>query len=167
MSLISFIKEAGEKLFKHPQAEAAAAPAGAAPAAESDVAKLNATAGAAIEKYIESQGLKVDGLNVGYDGATQTVTVSGVAPDQATKEKVVLCCGNVAAVAKVNDMLTVANKTEPESKFHTVKSGDTLSKIAKEAYGDANAYMKIFEANKPMLKDPNKIYPGQMLRIPA
>ena len=51
--------------------------------------------------------------------------------------------------------------------YRTVKSGDTLSKIAKEAYGDANAYMKIFEANKPMLKDPNKIYPGQMLRIPA
>jgi nucleoid-associated protein YgaU len=168
MSLISFIKEAGEKLFKHPQAEAAAAPAAAAPAApQPDVAKLNATAGAAIEKYIQSQGLEVDGLNVGYDGATQTVTVSGVAPDQATKEKVVLCCGNVASVAKVNDMLTVAAPTEPESKFHTVKSGDTLSKIAKEAYGDANAYMKIFEANKPMLKDPNKIYPGQMLRIPA
>jgi nucleoid-associated protein YgaU len=165
MSLISFIKEAGEKLFKHPQAEAAAAPAAATP--QADVAQLNATAGAAIEKYIESQGLKVDALNVGYDGASQTVTVSGVAPDQTTKEKVVLCCGNVAAVAKVNDMLTVAAATVPESRFHTVKSGDTLSKIAKEAYGDANAYMKIFEANKPMLKDPNKIYPGQMLRIPA
>ena len=95
------------------------------------------------------------------------MTVSGVAPDQATKEKIVLCCGNVASVAKVNDMLTVAAPAEPESKYHTVKSGDTLSKIAKEAYGDANAYMKIFEANKPMLKDPNKIYPGQMLRIPA
>ena len=164
MSLISFIKEAGEKLFKHPQAEA---PAGAPAAAPPDIAQLNATAGAAIEKYIASQGLQVEGLNVGYDGATQTVTVSGVAADQATKEKVVLCCGNVASVSKVNDMLTVAAPAEPESTYHTVKSGDTLSKIAKEAYGDANAYMKIFEANKPMLKDPNKIYPGQMLRIPA
>ena len=164
MSLISFIKEAGEKLFKHPQAEA---PAGAPAAAPPDIAQLNATAGAAIEKYIASQGLQVEGLNVGYDGATQTVTVSGVAADQATKEKIVLCCGNVASVAKVNDMLTVAAPAEPESTHHTVKSGDTLSKIAKEAYGDANAYMKIFEANKPMLKDPNKIYPGQMLRIPA
>jgi len=163
MSLISFIKEAGEKLFKHPQAEAGAAPAAAPP----DVAQLNAAAGAAIEKYIASQGLQAEGLDVGYDGATQTVTVSGVAADQATKEKIVLCCGNVASVAKVNDMLTVATPAEPESKYHTVKSGDTLSKIAKEAYGDANAYMKIFEANKPMLKDPNKIYPGQMLRIPA
>jgi nucleoid-associated protein YgaU len=164
MSLISFIKEAGEKLFKHPQAEAAGAAPAAAP---QDIAQLNAAAGAAIEKYIASQGLQAEGLDVGYDGATQTVTVSGVAADQATKEKIVLCCGNVASVAKVNDMLTVAAPAEPESTYHTVKSGDTLSKIAKEAYGDANAYMKIFEANKPMLKDPNKIYPGQMLRIPA
>jgi nucleoid-associated protein YgaU len=94
------------------------------------------------------------------------VTVSGVAPDQSTKEKIVLCCGNVAAVAKVNDMLTVADGGGAESSYREVKSGDTLSKIAKEAYGDANAYMKIFEANKPMLSNPDKIYPGQKLRIP-
>jgi nucleoid-associated protein YgaU len=162
MSLISFIQEAGEKLFNRPKA-APAAPSAAAP----DVDALNATAGQAIEKYIAAQGLKADGLDVKYDGASQTVTVSGVAPDQATKEKIVLCCGNVASVAKVNDLLTVAAGGEPESTYREVKSGDTLSKIAKEAYGDANAYMKIFEANKPMLKDPNKIYPGQMLRIPA
>ena len=160
MSLISFIQEAGEKLFNHPKA------APAAGAATPDIDALNATAAQAIEKYISSQGLAAQGLSVAYDGASQTVTVSGVAPDQATKEKVVLCCGNVASVAKVNDMLTVAAPAEPESTYHTVKSGDTLSKIAKEAYGDANAYMKIFEANKPMLKDPNKIYPGQKLRIP-
>jgi len=64
-------------------------------------------------------------------------------------------------------MLTVAAASEPESTYRAVKSGDTLSKIAKEEYGDANAYMKIFEANKPMLSHPDKIYPGQMLRIPA
>ena len=161
MSLISFIQEAGEKLFNRPKA-APAAEATATP----DIAALNATAAQAIEKYISSQGLAAQGLAVAYDGASQTVTVSGVAPDQATKEKIVLCCGNVAAVAKVNDMLTVATQSEPESTYREVKSGDTLSKIAKEAYGDANAYMKIFEANKPMLKDPDKIYPGQVLRIP-
>jgi len=164
MSLISFIQEAGEKLFNHPKA-APAAPS-AAPAATPDVNALNATAGQAIEKYIASQGLKADGLDVKYDGASQTVTVAGVAPDQATKEKIVLCCGNVAAVAKVNDMLTVAGGNGPESTYREVRSGDTLSKIAKEAYGDANAYMKIFEANKPMLSNPDKIYPGQKLRIP-
>ena len=159
MSLISFIQEAGEKLFNHPKAAPAAAPT-------PDIAALNATAGQAIEKYIAAQGLKADGLDVAYDGASQTVTVSGVAPDQATKEKIVLCCGNVAAVAKVNDMLTVAEGSGQESTYREVKSGDTLSKIAKEAYGDANAYMKIFEANKPMLSNPDKIYPGQKLRIP-
>jgi len=52
------------------------------------------------------------------------------------------------------------------SKTYTVKAGDTLSKISKEMYGDANQYQRIFEANQPMLKDPDKIYPGQMLRIP-
>jgi len=168
MSLISFLRDAGEKLFNAPKS--APAPAAASPAApagaQPDVAALNATAGQAIERYIASQGLKADGLDVKYDGATQTVTVSGVAADQATKEKIVLCCGNVASVAKVNDLLTVASGGEQESKYHEVKSGDTLSKIAKEEYGDANAYMKIFEANKPMLSNPDKIYPGQKLRIP-
>ena len=160
MSLISFIQEAGEKLFNRPKA------APAAGATTPDIDALNATAAQAIEKYISSQGLAAQGLSVVYDGASQTVTVSGVAPDQATKEKIVLCCGNVAAVAKVNDLLTVATPSEPESTYREVKSGDTLSKIAKEAYGDANAYMKIFEANKPMLSNPDKIYPGQKLRIP-
>ena len=164
MSLISFIQEAGEKLFNHPKAPAASAAPAAAPP---DIDALNATAGQAIERYIGSQGLKADGLDVKYDGATQTVTVAGVAPDQASKEKIVLCCGNVAAVAKVNDLLTVAQGGGAESTYREVKSGDTLSKIAKEAYGDANAYMKIFEANKPMLSSPDKIYPGQKLRIPA
>ncbi len=162
MSLISFLQDAGEKLFSQPKTAPAA---GAAPAP--DMAALNASAGQAIGKYIASQGLKADGLDVAYDGASQTVTVSGVAPDQATKEKIVLCCGNVASVAKVNDLLTVATPAEAESTYREVKAGDTLSKIAREAYGDANAYMKIFEANKPMLSNPDKIYPGQMLRIPA
>ena len=164
MSLISFLQDAGEKLFNRPKA--APAPAAAAPAAP-DIAALNETAAKAIERYIGSQGLKADGLDVKYDGASQTVTVSGVAPDQETKEKIVLCCGNVSSVAKVNDLLTVAGGSGKESNFREVKSGDTLSKIAKEEYGDANAYMKIFEANKPMLKHPDKIYPGQVLRIPA
>ena len=162
MSLISFIQEAGEKLFNRPKA--APAPTAAAPAP--DVAALNETAGQAIERYIGSQGLKAEGLDVKYDGASQTVTVAGVAPDQETKEKIVLCCGNVSSVAKVNDLLTVAGGGGQEGKYREVKSGDTLSKIAKDEYGDANAYMKIFEANKPMLSHPDKIYPGQKLRIP-
>jgi nucleoid-associated protein YgaU len=166
MSLISFLQDAGEKLFNRPKAPAAPAPAAAAPAPP-DIAALNETAAQAIERYIGSQGLKAEGLDVKYDGASQTVTVSGVAPDQETKEKIVLCCGNVSSFAKVNDLLTVAGGSGRESNYREVKSGDTLSKIAKEEYGDANAYMKIFEANKPMLSHPDKIYPGQKLRIPA
>jgi nucleoid-associated protein YgaU len=161
MGLMSFIKEAGEKLFGGREAKAAEA---AAPSADT-VAALNKTAGDAIENYIETQGLNVDGLKVAFDGASSTATVEGTVADQATKEKVLLCCGNVAGVGKVNDMLVV-NSPEPESQWHTVVSGDTLSKIAKKFYGDANKYPGIFEANKPMLKHPDKIYPGQMLRIP-
>ena len=164
MGLMSFIKEAGEKLFHHGDAKAAQETAAAAPTPE-NVAALSQAAGQAIATYIESQGLEVSGLDVGFDGASSTVTVAGVVGDQGTKEKVLLCCGNVAGVAAVNDMLTV-NAPEPESQFHVVVSGDNLSKIAKKFYGDPNKYPVIFEANKPMLTHPDKIYPGQALRIP-
>ena len=62
---------------------------------------------------------------------------------------------------------TDGHADEDKVTFHKVESGDTLSAISKKVYGDANKYNIIFEANKPMLSDPNKIYPGQMLRIPA
>jgi LysM repeat protein len=124
-----------------------------------------AAAGEAILDYIKTQNLSATGLTVTFDGATSIASVFGVAPDQATKEKIVLCAGNVSGVAQVKDMMSV-DKSEPESKFYTVVSGDMRSKISKAQYGDANAYMKIFEANKPMLSHPDKIYPGQVLRIP-
>ena len=135
-----------------------------APSAE-HLARLNQAAGDAIATYVNTQGLKVDTLAVGFDGATGTVTVSGQAPDQATKEKVLLCCGNVQHVVAVDDQLTVA-KAEPEAQYYTVVKGDTLSKVAKEFYGNANKYPVIFEANRPMLSHPDKIYPGQVLRVP-
>ena len=75
--------------------------------------------------------------------------------------------GNIKGIAKVDDRMTVTVvEPQPESQFHTVVSGDSLSKIAKKVYGNAMKYNEIFEANKPMLKDPNLIYPGQVLRIP-
>lgn len=161
MSLISFIKEAGEKLFG--RKEAASAGASAAPV---DVEAANKTAAEAITAYIKTQNLSVEGLDVGFDGATGTVSVAGEAADQATREKVILCCGNVHGVTQVDDALTVATASE-ESRWYTVVRGDTLSAIAKTQYGNANDYPKIFEANKPMLTHPDKIYPGQVLRIPA
>ena len=160
MSIISFIKEAGEKLFGQ---KAQAASAQADPAA---IAEANREAATAIEKYVNSMGLTVTGLTVTYDGAKATATVYGIAKDQATKEKIILAAGNIQGVAAVDDKMTV-DLSQPPAKFYTVVKGDTLSKIAKESYGDANEYQKIFEANKPMLTHPDKIYPGQTLRIPA
>jgi len=164
MGLMSFMKEAGEKLFGRGEAKAAQEAAAAAPTPEK-VAALSKAAGDAIAGYVNAQGLKVDGLDIGFDPNSATVTVAGTVADQATKEKVLLCCGNVAGVSAVNDLLVV-NAPEPEAQWHTVVSGDNLSKIAKKFYGDANKYPLIFEANKPMLTHPDKIYPGQMLRIP-
>ena len=165
MGLLSFIKEAGEKLFSKGQAQTAMTAAKADPASAEKAKAANDAAGDAILAYIDSQGLKATGLTVTFDGATGTATVYGVADNQASKEKIVLCCGNVEGVASVNDQMTVA-QSEPEAQYYTVVKGDTLSKISKQYYGDPNKYPKIFEANKPMLKSPDLIYPGQMLRIP-
>ena len=165
MGLMDFVKDAGEKLFGRGRAQAAIAEVKADPDNEAKVSAANDAAANAIQDYIKSQNLSATGLTVTFDGATSTVSVFGVAPNQETKEKIALCCGNVAGVAKVNNMMSV-DQSAPEAKFYTVVSGDTLSKISKANYGDANKYMVIFEANKPMLSDPNKIYPGQVLRIP-
>jgi nucleoid-associated protein YgaU len=164
MGLFSFFKDAGEKLFGRGQAQAAQAAAAADPSPEK-IAAANDAAAQAIQQYIGQMGLSADGLAVAYDAGNSTVSVSGTAADQATKEKILLCCGNVAGVAGVVDNMAVAQGSA-ESQFHTVKSGDTLSAIALKYYGNANAYMQIFEANKPMLSHPDKIYPGQNLRIP-
>ena len=165
MGLLDFVKNAGEKLFGTGKAKAAMQEAETAPADDGKVKAANDAASDAIMAYIGSQGLKATGLTVNFDGATSTVSVDGVAPNQETMEKIVLCCGNVAGVEKVNNMMSV-DRSEPEATYYTVVSGDTLSKISKQQYGDPNKYMKIYEANTPMLKHPDKIYPGQVLRIP-
>jgi nucleoid-associated protein YgaU len=99
---------------------------------------------------------------------TQTLTLRG--PEQTVDLRVP--DPRQFELVKVGDQITatftqaVAISVEPGAGLYTVAKGDTLSKIAKERYGDANAYMQIFEANKPILTHADKIYPGQMLRIP-
>jgi nucleoid-associated protein YgaU len=166
MGMFSFIKEAGEKLFGHKKVEDAAAAAAADPAQKPTLDELNASAAASIKTYIESQNLGASNLAVSFDGASGAVSVTGEAPTQEAVEKVTLCCGNVGGVTDVENMMTAADGGD-ESQYHDVARGDTLSAIAKEYYGNANKYMAIFEANKPMLSHPDKIYPGQKLRIPA
>src|SRR4051794_34634145 len=165
MSLISFVKEAGEKLFGHGQAQAAMTEAKSDPGNAAKSATANAAAGDAILDYIKSQNLAATGLTVTFDGAASTATVYGVAPDQATKEKIALCAGNVTGVAAVNNLMTV-DQSAPEARYYTVVAGDNLSKISKTQYGDPNKYMAIYEATCPMLQNPDKISPGQVLRIP-
>ena len=118
----------------------------------------------ALKRQVEILGLKAEDLTVTFDDGV--VTVGGKAPTQAEREKIVLVLGNTQGVARVDDQLVIA-VVEPEAALYTVKSGDSLSRIAKAHYGDAMKYPVIFEANQPMLKDPDRIYPGQVLRIPA
>ncbi|MEY4884373.1 MAG: hypothetical protein RIS34_2227 [Pseudomonadota bacterium] len=165
MGMFSFIKEAGQKLFGHKEIEDAAATAAADASAQSRLDDLNTQAATAISTYIETQQLGVEGLDVAFDGATGNVTVQGQVASQEASEKVALCCGNVGGVQSVSNLLVVSEPTD-ESQYHDVVRGDTLSAIAKTYYGNAGKYPVIFEANQPMLSHPDKIYPGQKLRIP-
>jgi nucleoid-associated protein YgaU len=144
MGLIDFVKEAGEALLGK---------SGGSSGAD----------GEAVSKRISELGLSVEGLKVQVEDGKAVLT--GRAANQAEKEKAVLAAGNTAGIGQVDDQVEVA-KPEPESQYYRVKSGDSLSKIAKEYYGDAGKYPTLFEANRPMLEDPDKIYPGQVLRIP-
>ena len=153
MGLFNFIKSAGRVLGiggDTTQDESKTAPP--TPAAD------------AIAAEIKILGLEAPDLHVTVEG--DTVKVSGTAPDAATREKIILAAGNVAGIAKVEDTITTTTAVS-EPRFHTVVRGDTLSAIAQTYLGSAGKYPAIFEANKPMLKHPDKIYPGQVLRIPA
>lgn len=163
MGLFSFIKDAGAKVFGIGKTHAEEAADKAADAAE---AKLNSEKAAANNLMETVNDLQLDVKNLNIHILGDKATITGAAYDQATKEKVVLVVGNSNGIATVDDQMTVENP-EPEAQFHTVVSGDTLGKIAKKYYGNAMKYPAIFEANKPMLKNPDLIYPGQVLRIPA
>lgn len=152
MGLIDFLKNAGEKIF----------------GGESDEEKREK-----LINHVRDLGLPVQGLQVSVND--ETVTVKGSVASREASEKIALALGNVEGIGKVNNQLTIeeVEKAEersipaaPKAQYHMVEKGDTLSAIAKEVYGDPMKYPAIFEANKPMLKDPDLIYPGQVLRIP-
>lgn len=147
MGLFNFVKEAGEKLWDTVTGHAAAE-------------DLNAK----LKEHLNKTGLP-DTDKVDVQVVDGKAVVTGDAVTQELKEKILVAIGNVAGISGVEDKVTVA-QSEAESRFYTVKKGDTLSAISKEVYGNANLYNKIFEANKPLLSSPEKIYPGQVLRIP-
>ena len=171
MGLIEFAKNVGRKLglgdddnkqtHGAPAGKPQGAPAG--PTAQ-QVEELNERRkAAALVKVVEQMGFNVQDFGVRVDDGK--VTLTGKAASQAEREKIVLLVGNHEGIGSVDDNMTV-EKQEAEATYYEVQKGDTLSKIAKQHYGDANKYPQIFEANKPMLKDPDEIYPGQRLRIP-
>ena len=162
MGLFSFLKIAGAKLFSKEEAAAPKTTETTSKAAGDALARQKA---ALLKSAVEGLGLNVKGLQVELQ--EDTVIVHGEVASQAEREKVILALGNVTGIAAVDDRLAVsAPEPEPEAQFYEVKKGDSLSKIAKQFYGNAMKYPVIFEANKPMLKDPDLIYPGQVLRIP-
>ncbi len=142
MGLWSFVKDAGKKVF-----------------GGDDDAEVS---GAALQDELKELGLDAEGLDITVEG--DKVKVTGKAASQEMREKVILAVGNVEGVAAVEDDVEGA---DGEPTFHTVEKGDTLWAISEKTLGNGALYEKIFEANKPMLTHPDKIYPGQVLRIPA
>ncbi|MVM40997.1 peptidoglycan-binding protein LysM [Spirosoma sp. HMF3257] len=153
MGLLSFFKGVGEKIFH--KDEVTPDPVQAE--------KVEPVRAQALLDHVKQLGLAYNSLTVKTKG--DTVTITGSVKSQEDSEKIALAVGNVEGVQAVDNQLVVDEPT-PEGKYYTVKSGDSLSKIAKEVYGDPMKYGIIFEANKPMLKDPDLIYPDQVLRIP-
>jgi nucleoid-associated protein YgaU len=147
MGIFQFVKDAGAKIF------------GGETTAEANVTKATE-----IKTLVSKYNWNVDNFDCSV--TDECATLSGTASDQSIKEKVILTVGNINGIASVDDKMTAAAAAEI-AKFYTVKSGDTLGAIAKTYYGDPAKYPQIFEANKPMLEHPDKIYPGQTLRIPS
>ncbi len=167
MGFFDFIGNAGEKIFGSSQID------------ENKV-----------REHIAGLGLKLNPFSVVAHQAQKMVSLIGRAATLDDKEKAIVAAGNIKGIERVDDRLKVgpapavvaaadaakaaaaakeeelASEDQPTARFYTVVSGDTLSAIAKREYGSANKYQQIFEANKPMLSHPDKIYPGQVLRIP-
>ena len=190
MGLFDFVKNAGAKIFGKDKDKPRAARPDNDGDADND-GKLDAEKG--LSAHLKHYGIDPSSFKFRFDG--DTVIVEGVVPNQEHREKAVLIIGNVEGVARVDDRLRIGDpklavsasgasgtplggasqsvakhsaggETGWTSKTYTVQKGDTLSEIAQKMYGKASKYNVIFEANKPMLSDPDKIYPGQVLRIP-
>jgi nucleoid-associated protein YgaU len=153
MGLFDFAKEIGEKLFTS-----------------------DAEAATKISDYLALNNPGVTDLSVIFkDGLT---TLIGVTDKPEAAQKAVLLAGNVKGVEKVVSKIDITDASSTSSidsaaalepsdvEYYVIASGDTLSKIAKRVYGNANDYQRIFEANREVIKDPDKIYVGQKIRIP-
>jgi len=141
MGLLSFAKNIGKKLFHR----------------EEDASEQ-------IAAYIEEDNPGVSNLKVTVTNGV--ASISGEAESREALEKAVLMAGNIDGISEVNYDAVTAPVAEVKVEYYEIVSGDTLSGIAKKFYGNGSAYMRIFEANREVIKDPDKIYVGQKIRIP-
>jgi nucleoid-associated protein YgaU len=148
MGLFDFVRNIGKKLFPDS-------------APKEDAATK-------IRSEIESANLGISNLQVAYDPASGKCALSGDCPSAEAMQKAVLLAGNIQGVSEVDIAgLKVPEAVEVKVEYYIIKSGDTLSKIAKQYYGDATKYPRIFEANREVIQDANLIFPGQKIRIPT
>ena len=143
MGLFDFVRDIGRKIFNS-----------------------DSEANDKIKAEIESSLKGVEGLTVDFDPSSGNVKLGGQATSTEALQKAILIAGNIKGVANVGVDGMKAPPAEDETQFYVIKSGDTLSAIAKQFYNDANKYPKIFEANREVIKDANLIFPGQKIRIP-
>lgn len=168
MAIWDFVKDAGKSIFGKAEAATPAEPekAGAAESRpEADKQDDSRRKVDALKAELRALNLDSDDVHLTLKG--DTVKVESRGADRATMEKLIVAVGNIQGIAKVEaDLPDEPAAQQAKPVFHTVQKGETLSGIAKEYLGDANKYQAIFQANRPMLSDPDKIYPGQTLRIP-
>ncbi|MGZ5032932.1 MAG: BON domain-containing protein [Usitatibacter sp.] len=185
MAIIEFMKEAGESILdrrtgkvsrnvsgqqqQQSSSESGGAQQGgyAEPSAARRPVGKSREASHALLQYIRLQdALDVpDDLMVVFDVDDGLVSLDGTAPDQETRELIVLLAGNVAGVEAVDDDMTTA-KPGAASPLHIVKEGETAASIAREHYGDEKLARRIMDANRPVLRYSRDVRPGLTLRLP-
>lgn len=121
-----------------------------------------------LKQELDSHNLGTEKVEVVVEG--DKAIIKGEVADQSVLEKAIMAVGNTLGVSQVEaaeiEIADTSAAGVDAPVFHEVKKGDTLWAISERAYGNGSKYQIIFEANRPMLSDPDKIYPGQMLRIP-
>ncbi len=144
MGLLDFVSSIGKKLFG-----------------------AEAEASTVIKKQIEEDNPGIENFQV--DVKDGRAVMSGTAKSAEALEKAILIVGNTQGIEKINiDAVTIADGSTlgGDDEFYTIEKGDTLWKIAEKNYGNGAQYQKIFEANREVIKDADKIFPGQKIRIP-
>lgn len=146
MGLLDFAKDVGRQLFD-----------------------TDAEAADNIKEHLEIKLVGITDLDVKFDDGV--ATICGKCPNEATRDSAILIAGNIKGVERIiaDDFTFPPPEVEEEKEeveFYEIVSGDTLGAIAKRYYGKASLYTRIHEANKELIPDPNKIYPGQKIKIP-